>query len=104
MGKRLDAAGLRITSAVGTMWCAIVFGCIAAVSLPGAIASGDPVIIVGWVAQTFLQLVLLSILMVGQRLTSAATEALIRETHDAVIEELAEVRAIAAAIHTEVKE
>ena len=50
---------LKITSIVGTMWCAYAFALLALVSLPAAIHSRDPIIIVAWVAQTFLQLVLL---------------------------------------------
>ena len=62
--KKLAAS---ITSMVSTMWCAYIFALIALISLPGAIKSGDTIVIVSWVAQTFLQLVLLSIIMVGQK-------------------------------------
>jgi hypothetical protein len=57
----------RITSSVATMWCAYLFALLALVSLPDAIRGGRPTI-VSWIAQTFLQLVLLSIILVGQRL------------------------------------
>jgi hypothetical protein len=63
-----------ITSGVGTMACAYAFAGLALVSLPDAIHSGRPAI-VSWIAQTFLQLVLLSIIMVGQRVASAASDA-----------------------------
>lgn len=43
---------------------------------------------VDWISQTLLQLVLLSIIMVGQRVLSAASEAQAKEMHDAVMEEL----------------
>jgi hypothetical protein len=66
---------LVITRTVGTMACAYVFGVIALISLPAAISSGQVIIIVAWVAQTFLQLVLLSIIMVGQSVQSAASDA-----------------------------
>ena len=55
----------KITSFVSTMWCAYIFSAIALISLPAALRSGDPTVIIAWVAQTFLQLVLLSIIMVG---------------------------------------
>ena len=84
--------GGRITAIVGTMWTAYAFAAIALVSLPGALATHDAVVIVGWIAQTFLQLVLLSIIMVGQGIQSEGTEAVIRETHDTVIAELAALR------------
>jgi hypothetical protein len=65
---------LVITRSVGTMACAYVFGAIALISLPAAISSGEVIIIVAWIAQTFLQLVLLSIIMVGQSVQSAASD------------------------------
>src|SRR5947209_16734407 len=58
---------LVITRSVGTMACAYVFAVIALISLQAAITSGQVIGIVAWVAQTFLQLVLLSIIMVGNR-------------------------------------
>jgi hypothetical protein len=66
---------LVITRSVGTMACAYVFAAIALISLPAAISSGQVIIIVAWIAQTFLQLVLLSIIMVGQSVQSTASDA-----------------------------
>jgi hypothetical protein len=66
-----------ITSGVGTMACAYVFALITLARLPSAIEGGmtgaNGVIV--WFAQTFLQLVLLSIILVGQRVQSAASDA-----------------------------
>jgi len=67
-------AALGITRSVGTMWCAYVFAALALVSLPAAIMSGSPIIIVGWIAQTFLQLVLLPVIIVGQNIQAAASD------------------------------
>ena len=103
----------KITSGVATMWCAYAFAAIALVSLPSAIKSHDLITIVSWVAQTFLQLVLLSIIMVGQNVASASVEQKINETHTASLgefelakearllanQELAELKVIAADIH-----
>ena len=77
----------KITSGVATMWCAYAFAVIALVSLPSALRSGDVIVIVSWVAQTFLQLVLLSIIMVGQNVGSKALEQKINETHEASLGE-----------------
>ncbi len=66
---------LVITRSVGTMACAYVFAVVALISLPAAISSGQVIVIVAWIAQTFLQLVLLSIIMVGQSVQSAASDA-----------------------------
>jgi len=62
-----------ITSVVGTMWCAYAFAILAFVSLPEAIRGGTATLI-SWVAQTFLQLVLLSVIMVGQKVAAAAAD------------------------------
>ena len=88
----------KITSAVSTMWCAYIFAAIALISLPAALRTGDPLVIVAWVAQTFLQLVLLSIIMVGQQASSDAVAQKINETHEASLGEFElakEARALA---------
>ena len=79
-----------ITSGVGTMACAYLFALIAFVSLPAILIQANVlkksdvpvfftkpglILIVSWIAQTFLQLVLLSIILVGQRVQSAASDA-----------------------------
>ena len=64
---------LKITNSVGTMWCAYAFAILALISLPEAIKSGTAALI-AWIAQTFLQLVLLSIIMVGQKVAAAASD------------------------------
>lgn len=97
----------KITSAVSTMWCAYIFAAIALVSLPAAIKTGDPIVIVAWVAQTFLQLVLLSIIMVGQSASSEAVAQKIDETHTASLGEFElakEARELARQELTELKE
>jgi hypothetical protein len=64
---------ILITNAVGTMWCAYVFAAIALISLPDAVRGGTAALI-AWIAQTFLQLVLLSVIMVGQKVAAAASD------------------------------
>ncbi len=86
---------VNITNRVGTMWCAYVFVCLALVSLPAAIRSGDPVLIVSWISQTFLQLVLLSIIMVGQNVLAAASDKRAEATYedaDAVLHEAVNIQ------------
>lgn len=85
---------VRITNSVGSMWCAYAFTALALVSLPATLATHNMISIVGWVAQTFLQLVLLSILMVGQKVLDAKHEATaqsvaeLHSKHDALHEHL----------------
>jgi hypothetical protein len=63
-----------ITRLVGTMWCAYLFAVIALLGLGPALKPGGEGI-VSWIAQTFLQLVLLSVIMVGQNVQSLAADA-----------------------------
>jgi hypothetical protein len=96
----------KITSIVSTMWAAYLFAAIALISLPSAISSGDTLTIVDWVAQTFLQLVLLSIIMVGQQRSSERVSTEIDETHAAALAEFEyakEARAIAQQELAEIK-
>jgi len=66
---------VKITKVVGSMCMAYLFAALALISLPAAIASGQVIIIVAWIAQTFLQLVLLPIIIVGQNVIQAANDA-----------------------------
>lgn len=97
---------LAITSSVGTMTCAYLFAAIALISLPKAIASHDVLVIVSWIAQTFLQLVLLSIIMVGQQIGNEQVNKQIAETHSAALAEfelaksqVEELKKISAEVH-----
>jgi hypothetical protein len=64
---------VKITGGVGTMWCAYLFALLAFIGLPAAIKGGTPTVI-SWIAQTFLQLVLLSIIIVGQKVAAEASD------------------------------
>jgi predicted cobalt transporter CbtA len=77
----LDRFGVVITRVVGTMITAILFTVLALISLPAAIKTHDKIIIVAWVAQTFLQLVLLPIIMVGQNIQGKHAETLADEEY-----------------------
>ncbi len=86
---------LKVTNGVGTMWCAYLFAAVAFVSLPSAITSHSPVVIVSWISQTFLQLVLLSVIIVGQNVFAAAADARAEATYsdaDAVIHETVKIQ------------
>ena len=97
--KFLDNLGGKITTAVGTMWAAIAFSLLALVSLPAALASANTVVIVSWVDQTFLQLVLLPIIMVGQAVQARKTEKRDNETHQAVMAAHKETQQILSELH-----
>lgn len=92
--------GLAITKSVGTMWAAYVFFALSLISLPAAIASGDTLVIVAWIAQTFLQLVLLPIIIVGQNIQAASADARAIATYEdatAILEEAKEIQSHLAA-------
>jgi len=85
---------VRITNAVGTMWCAYVFALIALVGLPAVLGltfvPGRFSTVVLWVSSEFLQLVLLSVIIVGQNIQSSAADVRSEATYkdaDAVLHE-----------------
>ena len=65
---------LVLTGVVGTMWCAYAFAILALVALPDAIKSGGLLPMIQWVSQTFIQLVMLSVIMVGQNILGKASD------------------------------
>jgi uncharacterized membrane protein YjjP (DUF1212 family) len=75
-----DWLAVTITNVVGTMWCAYAFAGLALVSLPAAIRGGTATLI-AWIAQTFLQLVLLSIIMVGQKVAAEKSDRQLEQTY-----------------------
>lgn len=83
--QRADGFNAKIavflTNLVGSMWCAYVFALIAFIGLPAALRPGGEGII-AWIAQTFLQLVLLSVIMVGQNVQSVASDLRSQHTYD----------------------
>ena len=64
---------LLLTNAVGTMWCAYAFACLALLVLPEAIGGGL-LTLIQWLSQTFIQLCMLSVIMVGQNILSKAAD------------------------------
>jgi hypothetical protein len=79
---------IGVTKFVGSMTCAWIFCALALVSLPAVLTitfslnvfphwlvSAGLIALVAWIAQTFLQLVLLSIIIVGSNLGQAANDA-----------------------------
>jgi hypothetical protein len=87
--KRADGVNAKIavflTNVVGSMWCAYAFAVIALIGLPAALKPGGEGII-AWIAQTFLQLVLLSVIMVGQNVQSIASDVRSQRTYDDTVQ------------------
>ncbi len=68
-----DRIGLALTTIVGTMWCAYFFAVLALVALPESLGGGL-LPLVEWLSQTFIQLVMLSVIMVGQGILGRAAD------------------------------
>lgn len=64
---------MTLTTVVGTMWCAYAFAALALLVLPEALGGGL-LPLIQWVSQTFIQLVMLSVIMVGQNILSKASD------------------------------
>lgn len=90
---------LALTAAVGTMWCAYAFAILALVVLPDAVGGGL-LPFVQWVSQTFIQLVMLSVIMVGQNVLGRASDKRALMTYqdaEAVFHEVGQIQAHLAA-------
>jgi hypothetical protein len=88
--------GVFITTVVGTMWAAYIFTLLAGVSLPSVLQSKNLVTIVAWIAQTFLQLVLLPIIIVGQNVQARASDKRAEQTYsdaEAILHECLQLQA-----------
>jgi hypothetical protein len=84
-GRFNSSLAVLITKSVGTMWAAYLFILIALVSLPQsfiAFVRGDTVTGITWLSQSFLQLVLLPIILVGQNVISASQDARAEADHE----------------------
>jgi hypothetical protein len=90
-----ERIGLAVTKRVGTMWAAYAFFGLSLVSLPAALSSGNELVIVSWIAQTFLQLVLLPIIIVGQNIQAKASDERAIATYEdagAILEEAKQIQ------------
>jgi hypothetical protein len=87
--KKVDGVNAKVavflTNLVGSMWCAYAFAIIALLGLHNALNPGGEGII-AWIAQTFLQLVLLSVIMVGQNVQSEASDIRSQRTYDDAVQ------------------
>jgi hypothetical protein len=86
---------VKVTNGIGTMWCAYAFAALAIVSLPSAINAHSAVVLVSWISQTFLQVVLLSVIIVGQNELAAAADTRSEATYndaDAVLHEAVKIQ------------
>ena len=95
VGRINQKIGLWVTLLVGTMWAAYIFMAISFFSAPDALRSHDPITMVNWVSQSFLQLVLLPVIIVGQNIQAKAADARAQATFDdasATLHEASEIQ------------
>lgn len=88
IGRWNAAVAVTITKAVGSMWAAYLFALVALISLPQALSAflaGDTVTGVTWLSQSFLQLVLLPVILVGQQVISKSQDARAEADHETLI-------------------
>jgi hypothetical protein len=84
VGRFNNWLAVHVTRAVGTMWAAYLFVVIAFISFPQALNAffhGDTYVGIAWLSQSFLQLVLLPIIIVGQNVISASQDARAEADH-----------------------
>ena len=86
---------LLLTTVVGTMWCAYAFSILALIALPSALGGGL-LPLIQWVSQTFIQLVMLSVIMVGQNILGRAADKRADMTYkdaEAILQEAEQIQA-----------
>ena len=69
---------VKLTEGVGTMYCAYGFALLAILGFPKLLNGAG--IYVSWVSQTFIQLTMLSVIMVGQSIQAQKH----KKTHDQI--------------------
>ena len=86
VGRFNSALALWITKHVGTMWCAYIFAVIGTVALVGALTGNlGLALVAGGFSSYFLQLVLLPVIMVGQNVIQAASDARAEADHSTLM-------------------
>lgn len=83
---------VALTNGVGTMWCAYAFAILALIALPYVHTTLEWI---QWISQTFIQLVMLSVIMVGQTVQGRAADKRSEQTYndaEAVLHECLEIQ------------
>jgi len=91
---------LMLTTAVGAMWCAYIFAILALVVIPQAV-QGGLLTFVQWISQTFIQLVMLSVIIVGQNILGRASDKRAIQTYEDAEAILAEATKIQEHLQTQ---
>lgn len=89
---------IKITTSVGTMECAYLFALLAFWGGTG-VDWHNSLQVVQWVSQTFLQLTLLSVIMIGSQLLGESTEKRAQEDHEKLIKQFEEIKDMHKDLH-----
>ena len=100
--EQLEAAefnariAVGLTKRVGTMWTAYSFAVLAVIGLFAILGLLSPIValLVAWLSQTFIQLVLLPIIMVGQNVLGHHAELLAEEQFNTTQKTYADIESI----------
>src|SRR5438876_3537414 len=100
--EQLAAAGINakiavgLTKRVGTMWTAYSFAVLAIIGLFAILGLLTPIValLVAWLSQTFIQLVLLPIIMVGQNVLGRKSELQADEAYATTMKTFADIEAV----------
>jgi uncharacterized protein YlxW (UPF0749 family) len=85
----------RATNLIATMWCVYVFTIFAL--LPVFFSKLGPVI--GYISSSFLQLIFLPLIMVGQTVLNRASEQRAEQDHQALMEQIEEIKDMHRDLH-----
>jgi uncharacterized membrane protein len=85
-----------LTKRVGTMWTAYSFAVLAIIGLFAILGLLTPIValLVAWLSQTFIQLVLLPIIMVGQNVLGRHAELIAEEQYNTTKKTYADIESI----------
>ncbi len=85
-----------LTEHVGTMWTAYGFAILAIIGLFAILGLLSPVVVllISWISQTFLQLVLLPVIMVGQNVLGRKSELQADEAYTTTMKTYADIEAV----------
>ena len=98
----IAAAGINtqnavwLTEHVGTMWTAYAFAVLAIIGLFAILGLLSPIValLIAWISQTFLQLVLLPVIMVGQNVLGRKSELQADESYATTMKTFADIEAV----------
>ena len=75
-----------ITDKIGTFGCFVFFAALTCISLPAVIQADSVILWIQWITQSFLQLVLLPLILVASNIQSRHSEYLAEATYENDIE------------------